>query len=245
MKIKNISKKITGEAGININLINDLTLELSNSLIYSILAPAGAGKTTLLKILSGLEQPESGEIVLTPHTRTAYIPSGNVTFPWFNVNENFSLVCTRQELNDEIIKLIGLEGYENHYPDNNSHGFRLLTAIGMALLSGADLIAIDTPFNGLSDPMKIRIVSILRSIAEQKKVTFVLAASNISDSVLVSDKIFVMKSSPLAIDMELDVSFSTARNSEVLKTKEAEELKKRIVDGFNRQNIERAINISI
>jgi ABC-type nitrate/sulfonate/bicarbonate transport system ATPase subunit len=245
LKITNLSKIFSTGPGPGITVIKELSFEISNPALYTILAPKCAGKSTLLKILAGLEPPTSGELSLSPYSRPVYIPSNIVSFPWFNVKENFSLVSNDERLKDDIIKLTGLEGYEKHYPENKSRGFRLLMAVGMALLSGADLLLIDSPFDGVSDLMKQKTASLLREIIAQKKVAIVAASSSISDSILISDKILVANSTPFSQFSEVEVSFRSTRNFALLATPEGEELKKQIALKFSGQNREREINISI
>jgi len=234
LKITNLSKIFSAGDSPGTTVIKDLNLEITKPNIYTILAPKVAGKSTLLKIIAGLDLPTSGELNLAPYTRPVYVPSNNVSFPWFNVKENFSLVSDDERLKDEIIKITGLEGYEKHYPENNSRGFRFLISVGMALLSGADLLLIDSPFDGVSDLMKQKITSHLREIAE-KKVTIIASSSSITDSILISDKIFVANSTPLSHFSEVDVSFKEKRNFALLFTKEGEELKKLTADKFSSQ----------
>lgn len=244
MKISNLSKKIYGESGFNINLINDLSFELSGGAVVAVLAPFGSGKTTLLKIMAGIADKTAGEVITAPHHQAIYIPSEPTSLPWFSVNENFNIVSDSKELKNEIIRLLGLEGYENHHPSNQSRGFRFLISVGMALLSGADLILIDDPFTGLSDIMKERVFKTLRKISELKNVTFLFTTSNLYDSILLSDKIIIMKSSPLSIIGEIQVSSKQERNLEFLKLPEIDNYRKQIVDAFNTTEQEKVINIS-
>ena len=244
MKISNLSKKIYGESGFNINLINNLSFELSGGAVVSILAPFGSGKTTLLKIMAGIADKTAGEVITAPHHQVIYIPSEPTSLPWFSVNENFNIVSDSKELKNEIIRLLGLEGYENHHPSNQSRGFRFLISVGMALLSGADLILIDDPFTGLSDIMKERVFKTLRKISELKNVTFLFATSNLYDSILLSDKIIIMKSSQLSIIGEIQISSKQERNLEFLKLPEIDNYRKQIVDAFNTTEQEKVINIS-
>lgn len=245
MKIKNLSMKFISKSGLSVTLINDLNLEIEEKSVISILSPFGSGKSTLLKIAAGLEEMTSGEIIPESHSKTVFIPSGKSSFPWFSVNENFTLVSQKQELKEEIIRLLELEGYENHNPNSDSKGFRFLISFGMALLSGADLILVDDPFNDVSDLMKERIIRILRKAREKKGISVLLATSNLSDSVLFSDKVIVMQSNPMKAAGEVPVNSDSKREIAYLRTPEAEGFKKKIVELFNSSNTDKAISISI
>ncbi len=244
MEIKKLSKKFSGDSGFNINLISNLSFNVTKGTVKAFLAPFGSGKTTLLKIIAGLEPPTGGEINLSPHQKAVFIPSETSSLPWFSVNENFSLVTEKQELKSEIIKLLGLTGYENHHPDNKSRGFRFLISFGMALLSGADLILIDEPFSDLSDLMKEKVFKVLRKVTRTKKISLLIATSNLSDAILLSDKIMLLKRNPLGVIDEIEISFPEERNLELLKLPGFDDYKKQITDLFNKNNIEKVINLS-
>lgn len=245
MKIKNLSKKFISKSGLTVTLINDLNIEIEEKSIISILSPFGSGKSTLLKIIAGLEEKTAGDIIPESHSKTVFIPSGKSSFPWFSVNENFNLVSQKQELKEETIRLLELEGYENHTPDSESIGFRFLISFGMALLSGADLILADDPFCNVSDLMKERIIRVIRKTRDSKGVSIILATSNLSDSVLFSDKVIVMKSNPMKEAGVIDVNTNAKRDALFLKTPEADGFKGRIIELFNRSNTDKAISISI
>lgn len=244
MEIKNLSKTFSGSYGFNINLISNLSFSVKEGTVASFLAPFGSGKSTLLKIITGLEPHTSGEISLFPHKKAVLIPSPASSMPWLSVDESFDLVSDNKELKNEIIKLTGLTGYENHHPDNKSTGFRFLISLGMSLLSGADIILIDEPFSNLSDLMKEKIFNTLREIAGVKKITVLLATSNLSDSIILSDKIVLLKKNPLSAIKEIEISFKGNRNLELLNSAEFDNYKKQITDLFNKNNVEKVINLS-
>ncbi|MBD3410919.1 MAG: ATP-binding cassette domain-containing protein, partial [Ignavibacteriales bacterium] len=122
-------------------------------------APYGAGKTTLLAALAGLLPISSGSLTLdgTPYAAptgdVALIPSTPSSFPWMNARENveFALKATgveseaREAKADEALKIVGLEGYEFHTPDNASVGFRFRIALARAVAVDPKFILLDEP----------------------------------------------------------------------------------------------------
>ncbi len=228
MIAKNLSKKISGESGFSINLFDGISFEIPEGKITSIIAPKKSGKTTLLKIVSGIEKETGGEVILSPHKKAVFIPSASSSLPWFNVKENLSLVSEKQELIEEIIKLTGLEGYEHHRPDNESIGFRFLITIGMALLSGADLIVADAEFTSFSEGIKEKIIRVLRRIAVKKNISFLFAFSEAEDALLLSDRVLVMNSVPLKIRGELEIDPRHERKTAFLKSPQFDDYMKKI-----------------
>lgn len=229
--------KYSCESGSSVNLFNDLSFDINQGEITTVLAPSGAGKSTLLKVIGGVIDKTSGEITAAPHKKTLYLPSEPVSLPWFNISENFNLVNDNPELKNEIIRLLELEGYENHHLDNDSIGFRFLVSFGMALLSGADLILIDEPFKNLSFLMKERVFKTIRKTVASKKESILFATSSLNDALLLSDRIIVMKSYPLNIIGDIAVSFKEERDLSLLKLPAVIDIKKSIIELIDKNNI--------
>ena len=123
--------------------------------IISILAPYGSGKSTLLRIIGGIENPSAGEVLLnnvnykTSAQKIIYLSEEPSSFPWLNVRHNLMFASEINSNNgiekniNNIISLVGLNGYENHFPDNASIGFRFRISLARALIINPKFILID------------------------------------------------------------------------------------------------------
>ena len=232
MEIINIIKKYYGNLGSCQNVINEISFKIDENSVNTILAPSDSGKTTLLKIIAGLESIDGGEIKLEPFKKIVYIPTQPSFLHWFSVKENFSLINENQDLQKEIIMLLGLDGYEKHYLNEKSIGFQFLVSFGMALLSGSDLVLVDEPFTGASKLIKERICKAVRETVKKRKISILIATSNLSDAFLFSDSIFLMKGTPLDIVEKTGFSLKGERRYELLNSKEAGSFQKRAEDFF-------------
>ena len=216
LKLESISKNYSEEAGLNINILEDINFEIGaaeTGTITSILAPFGSGKSTLLKIISGLIEPSKGKIFYYDAERgkkIPYIPEKPSSFPWLNVRENIELVLGLSEdkkfnLN-QIISLVGLTGYEEHFPHNKSTGFRFRISLARALALNPVLILIDDAFKLMKKESKSEIYDLLTDLSSNKKQSFVLATTNLIETVRLSDKIILMSKKPGKIIKEIKIN---------------------------------------
>ena len=222
IQIKDISKYFELPAGARNLVLENINLSLERNSEYgkvlSILAPFGAGKSTLLKIIAGLEKPSGGEVLYNNENyklslrKIIYIPEKPSSFPWFNVKHNLTFVAETGSNNniekdiDNIISLVGLTGYENHFPDDSSKGFRFRISLARALVVNPSFILIDDSIKSLNTETKKEIYDMIGIIADTLKITFVLATTNILEAINLSDSIFLMKKNPGLIFHELKLN---------------------------------------
>lgn len=207
MKFENISKTYTDRAGYKIHLIQNISISIEKDQIVSVLAPIGAGKSSLLKIISGLEKPDKDKIEKYGQ-KIVYIPSEPSSFPWFSVKENIKLVSENidEKRLKEIISLVGLKGYDDHHPHNKSLGFRFRISLARVLALEPSLIVLDEPFNKMKPETKDEIYLLIKNIKKVKGQAFLLATTNISEAIFLSDKIYLMRKNPGEIAEEIKLS---------------------------------------
>jgi NitT/TauT family transport system ATP-binding protein len=222
LELKNISKAVHGLAGSKVRILDKVSLQINKPAqagqIISLLSASSQELTTLLKILSAVEKPSEGEVILSgkaynkPEGKIVFIPSNPSSFPWLNVKQNVEFALNTAENNgskvSEAILLAGLESYEAHFPDDNSLGFRFRISLARAIAAGPEIILLDEPLKNLHGETKKEIFNLIKDIAQKINVTFIIASINISDSILLSDKIILMKRHPgrLADTIDIDKS---------------------------------------
>jgi iron(III) transport system ATP-binding protein len=196
-------------------IISDLSLELRQGEIASLLGPSGCGKTTLLRTIAGLIQPASGTIrfgsqlvgvssvVLPPNKRgTGYVPQQGALFPHLNVAKNIAFGLDRDlyskqqisEITEEMINLIGLQGFENRSPSQLSGGQQTRVALARALAIKPKLILLDEPFSALDavlrDELRNEVVGLLRKLGS----TAILVTHDREEALVSSDRVILMRS---------------------------------------------------
>lgn len=221
LTVKNLSKDFVDQFGFTIHLFEDLDLSVEEDPITTLLAPKGTGKTSLLKIIAGLETQSGGEIE-PGNNHCIFIPSQPSSFPWLNVKENviFNLDNVSPTLISDTINFVGLQGYEEHFPNNKSVGFRFRISFARALIRNPKIIVIDEPFNNLGIDSRNEIYILLRKAAEDSPVSILFATTNITESIFLSDKIYLLQSNPGKIIDEFIVNLPQKRNLDLLKDNE-------------------------
>ncbi len=219
LKIDKVSKTISDENGIKINLFRDISFEVNKSDFISILASSSTGKSTLLKIIANIEQPDEGNIVNLNNSKIVYIPSSPSSFPWMTVKENIKIAAGNDANENHVnkcIKDVGLEGYENHIPNNASLGFRFRISLARALSVKPEIILLDDPFEKFDRETKFEIYSLLNELSCKEKYTFILSTTNITEALFLSDKIHILINRPAKLNKTINVDFHEIRTSDLV-----------------------------
>ena len=200
-------------------VISDLSFELRQGEIASLLGPSGCGKTTLLRAIAGLIQPTSGAIrfgsqlvgvssvVLPPHKRgTGYVPQQGALFPHLSVAKNIAFGLdknkyTKSEITDitrEMIGVIGMKGMEERLPSQLSGGQQTRVALARALAIKPKLILLDEPFSALDavlrDELRTEVVGLLRELGS----TAILVTHDREEALVSSDRVILMRDGKVA-----------------------------------------------
>ena len=223
LKLENISKYYSKPAGAKQNVLEDINLSIETSEkgggFVSILASFESGKTTLLKIISAIVKSDSGRVLLQNEVydkatgKIVFIPEKPSSFPWLNVEQNiiFATDINADKLK-ELINTVGLTGYENHHPHNESLGFRFRISLARALAVNPVFILLDDSFRRMDSETKDEIYELLRTVRLKFNVNFILATTNVSEAIYLSDKIFLMKKNPGKIIEEIKLDADTLKS---------------------------------
>jgi iron(III) transport system ATP-binding protein len=200
-------------------VISDLSLDLAEGEIASLLGPSGCGKTTLLRAIAGLIQPSAGTIrfgsqlvgvssvVLPPSKRkTGYVPQQGALFPHLSVAKNISFGLDREQYSQseisqiaaEMISLIGMSGLEDRMPYQLSGGQQMRVALARALAIKPKLILLDEPFAALDaafrDELRTEVIGLLRSLGS----TALLVTHDREEALVSSDRVILMRGGQVA-----------------------------------------------
>ncbi|MDW7754877.1 MAG: ATP-binding cassette domain-containing protein, partial [Brevefilum sp.] len=141
-----------------VHALSDLSFNLASNSFATLIGPSGSGKSTLLRVLAGLVPPTKGQFhFYNHHNRVGLVFQKPNLMPWRRVAENVSLPLeladvSKQEIDaqaHELIKLVGLEGFENAYPRDLSGGMAQRVAIARSLMHDPDILLLDEPFGSL------------------------------------------------------------------------------------------------
>ena len=247
IEVKNISKEYKDVNGFKNIILKNVSLSISSEKITSVIAPSGSGKSTLLKIISGLEHTTHGEVIKNENQKIIYIPSQPSSFPWLNVEENISLGLLIKDPTKikSIIRFVGLEGYESFHPNNKSYGFRFRIALARSLAHHPAVILLDEPFNQMDLKTKKEILLLIQEAQNTLKTTFLLATTNITEALFLSDKIYLMKKNPGEIISDLLVELPKERNELIYDSEKFIQLRSQIEKSFKKIDSQKLFNLSI
>jgi NitT/TauT family transport system ATP-binding protein len=202
LELNNVSHRFK-----NIPVIEDLTMIARSNEILVMVGPSGCGKTTILNMLSGHLKPSSGALIKNGTTRMVYQQDG--LFPWLTVNENIGMglqtvdAAEREQSIMELIELIHLQGFENHYPHQLSGGMRQRVELARVLAGESDILLMDEPFSALDYQTRLRMRRELIDLLAKRPKTVVFVTHDIEEAVQLADRVLVLSKRPTYICREL------------------------------------------
>lgn len=200
-----------------LEVLRELSLNIMRGEFVAIVGPSGCGKTTLLNLLSGYDQPSSGVIHCEGRVRMVYQQDG--LFPWRTAAENIALglrhigdVKERGRQVSEMINLIRLEGFENHYPHQLSGGMRQRVELARALAGDSDILLLDEPFSALDYLTRLRMRQELAQLLRERPCTVALVTHDIEEAAQLADRVVVLSGRPARIRYEVGIDAPRPRD---------------------------------
>jgi NitT/TauT family transport system ATP-binding protein len=197
-------------------VLHDVNLSVNPGEVVVLVGPSGCGKTTILNILSGYIKPTSGTVIREGIIRTVYQEDG--LFPWLTVSENISLglrnledESVRENEMHDLIQLIHLEGFENHYPHKLSGGMRQRVELARVLAGDSDILLMDEPFSALDYQTRLRMRRELVRVLEKRPRTVVFVTHDIEEAAQLADRVFVLSNRPATVSRILQIDLQRPR----------------------------------
>ena len=212
--------------------LDDVSFDIADGEFVSLVGPSGCGKSTLLKIMAGLLPHSSGDIRIAGHTVTGpsrdvgMVFQSPVLLPWRTIFSNVMLPSeTRplpnvnyQKRADALLDMVGLGGFGTRYPHELSGGMQQRAAIVRALVQDPRILLMDEPFGALDAMTREQMnVEVLRIWQTYRK-TVVFVTHSISESVFLSDRVFVMTPRPGALAAVIEIDLPRPRTLQVINS---------------------------
>lgn len=243
-----VSKLYETREGTQITALDKVSTRIEDGQFVSMVGPSGCGKSTLLSLIAGLTDVTYGTIsgieesAGSAHSRPSVIFQHALLLPWRTVLENVLLPSevggehrgahgSKQELTErarELLRLVGLEGFENRYPRELSGGMQQRVSIARGMLLDSHLMLFDEPFSALDEFTREQMHEMLLRIWEQKGFTAVFVTHNIPESIYLSDTILVMTPRPGRLAEEIEVTLPRPRHPGMHGTAEFADLVGRV-----------------
>jgi NitT/TauT family transport system ATP-binding protein len=231
LTVRNLSAVFTNGNG-GLQALDHISFALLPQEFVCILGPSGSGKSTLLRILGGLLSPTEGEIhykderLSGPRREVGMVFQKANLMPWRDVLQNILLPLELQNTPaeqaanhaQELVELVGLQGFEHSLPRDLSGGMAQRVAIARALVHDPDLLLLDEPFGGLDALTRERMGDELLRIWQRRRKTVIMVTHSISEALFLADRVLVLSPRPGRLRLDLAVNLLRPRDEGIRYT---------------------------
>jgi NitT/TauT family transport system ATP-binding protein len=234
VRIAGLQKVYRTRDGNEIHALKDIDLDIRAGEFISIVGPSGCGKTTLLKILAGILQRSSGEVVMKgrslsgPSRELGVVFQAPVLLPWRTVLQNVMVPIEVQHRSRAeftvraraLIAMVGLAGFEHKYPSELSGGMQQRVGICRALVHDPSFLLMDEPFGALDAMTREQMNEELQRLWRESRKTILLVTHSIPEAVYLADRVVVMTPRPGRIVDVVEVDLPRPRTLAMQNTPE-------------------------
>ena len=241
--LQNIVKEY-GTGAKAVPVIHNLNAQIKDGEFVVIVGPSGCGKSTLLRIVAGLDQPTTGQVLLDgvpvqgPGADRGMVFQSYTLFPWLTVEQNIRFGLRergmpeheQKERSDDFIAKVGLRGFEQHFPKQLSGGMQQRTAIARALANDPKILLMDEPFGALDNQTRVLMQELLLGIWESAQKTVLFVTHDIDEAIFMANRVAVFSARPGRIKTELAVDFPHPRHYTIKTSPEFMALKAQLTE---------------
>jgi ABC-type nitrate/sulfonate/bicarbonate transport system ATPase subunit len=238
LQVKNVSKSFDDE-----KIIDNISLELHEGEIVSLLGVSGGGKTTLFNVIAGLSEPDGGEVLLDGKNiigqpgSVSYMLQKDLLLPYYTIVDNVALPLIVGGMDKKIARKkagsyfaeFGLEGTEEKYPSQISGGMKQRAALLRTYLFSEKVALLDEPFSALDMMTKTAVHEWYLGIMEKIKLSTLFITHDIDEAILLSDRIYLLTGKPGQITKEIVIKEQKPRDNEFKLSEEFLEYKRMII----------------
>jgi NitT/TauT family transport system ATP-binding protein/sulfonate transport system ATP-binding protein len=257
ISVRNVSRSFIDSQGGRVVALQAINLEIEDAFdprgkdvgeLRVFLGPSGCGKSTLLRLIAGLDQPDSGEVVVNgkqvtgPGRDRGMVFQKYTSFPWLTVSENIMYglkvngapAREARETVAHLIEAVGLTGFEKAYPATLSGGMQQRVAIARTLAVRPEVILMDEPFGALDAQTRGDMQSLLLRIWEETASTVLFVTHDVEEAIYLADRIYIMSARPGTILQDIAVPFGRPRDPSIRQSQRFQELQGTILASLRR-----------
>ena len=254
IRVRGLSKEFStfdnGSGGVL--ALSDIDFEVRDNEFITVIGPSGCGKTTLLRIIAGLIPYDQGEVTIDSRPVTGPGPERAVVFqnfalmPWADIMTNVSFGLeirgTPKEqcraTAKELIKLVGLEGFERRLPKELSGGMQQRVGLARALAVNPQILLMDEPFGALDEQTRRLLQEELLSLWERERKTVVFITHSMDEAVMLGDRVMLMTPRPGRVKEMIDIPLNRPRSREVERSSTFLEVKEYLWENLRAMQLE-------
>ncbi len=215
--------------------VRDISFGVKPHEFVTIVGPSGCGKSTLLRIAAGLLNHTAGDVAVN-RQRLGFVFQDATLMEWRTVRGNVELLAELQNIAPqerkrraaEAIELVGLTGFENHYPKALSGGMKMRVSLARTLTLSPPIFLFDEPFGALDEITRERLNEETLSLFEKEKFAGLFITHSISEAVFLSTRVLVMSARPGRIVATFDIPFTYPRSAELRFDPQFQELSREV-----------------
>ncbi|WP_278553766.1 ABC transporter ATP-binding protein [Companilactobacillus farciminis] len=194
--IKNVNKTYN-----NLTALHDVSLDIKQGEFIALVGMSGGGKSTLLRLIAGLEQPTNGSVQINSNDTKSLIRvmfQEDRLLPWMSVLDNLSFGSKDKNTKahaKELLDLVELGDYADHFPNQLSGGQKQRVALARALMSHPKILLLDEPLGALDALTRCKMQDLILDICQKQNLTTILVTHDVEEAARMADRIVVMKDS--------------------------------------------------
>lgn len=193
--VNNINKTYNGSVA-----LHDVNLEINQGEFIALVGMSG-GKSTLLRLIAGLEKPTAGTITMNKQDTKSLVRvmfQEDRLLPWMSVIDNLSFGSKNKDVQQhahDLLKMVELDQYADHYPTQLSGGQKQRVALARALMTNPEVLLLDEPLGALDALTRRKMQDLILDICEKQNLTTILVTHDVEEAARMADRIVVMKHS--------------------------------------------------
>ncbi len=228
IEIREVGKEFVSRRG-RLEALKRIDLSIGDREFACLLGPSGCGKSTLLNMVAGFERPTRGRVLVNgvevtrPHPSRGVVFQEPALFPWYTVlhNVTFGPKTQRQPSAEylrraaQAIELVGLQGFEHHYPAELSGGMKQRVGIARLLVMQPEVLLMDEPFGALDAQTRWLMQELLLQLWERQQQTVLFITHDVDEAIFLADTVYVMTARPGNIKRRIAVDLPRPRTLEM------------------------------
>ena len=205
-------------------VLDGVSFSLAAGELVSLIGPSGCGKSTLLRLIAGLDETDSGELLIgsepitAPNAERGLVFQDPNLFPWLTVRRNIQaglvargVLREKKEEVNEFMRLVGLEIFANVYPHHLSGGMAQRAALARALINHPKVLLLDEPLGALDAFTRMRMQDEVLRLWQARRTTMLLVTHDIDEAIYMSDRIMIMTPRPGRIERTIPITLARPR----------------------------------
>lgn len=248
IQVKDLDVTFKDNSGNDVKALTGVNLDIYKGEFISLLGPSGCGKTTLLRSIADLQEPTDSTIRISGQTpkelrlqqKFGFVFQQPVLFDWRTVKKNVELPleimyqskADRAKRADEMLEMVGLKDFANHFPKQLSGGMQQRVNIARAFGIRPEILLMDEPFSALDEFTKEKLYEDLLRIWRQTNKTIIFVTHNIQEAVFLSDRICVLSPHPGRLSAIVDVDLPRPRTLDMKESAHFNELVLKVRNSF-------------